>query len=301
MRVLIGYDASPGSEFFVSDLQRAALPPDTQALVLSVAEVWIPSGRPAPPDPLLQPAVEALRHRADQALRDARSRAELGAQALRATFPHWSVQAEALADAPAWAIIQRAEDWPAELVVVGSHGRSAVGRALFGSVSLKLLTELRCGVRIARHSPVHPNGAARVLVATDGSSDAECAVARVAQRAWPAGTQLRVVSVVDDLMLTAFHGSMELRAASAAEIAHRIAAAAAKRLERPGVIVSTHVAEGDARNVILEHAQAWEADCVFVGARGLSRVERFLLGSVSTGVAMRAHCSVEVVHLLAQR
>lgn len=296
MRVLIGYDASPGSEFFVSDLMRAALPSNCEAIVLSVADIWVPPGIPEPPDPLLQPAVESLRHRADQALRDARSRADLGAQALRATFPTWSVRAEALADAPAWAIIARAESWPADLVVVGSHGRSAVGRVLFGSVSLKVLTELRCGVRIARHSPVHPNGAARVLIATDGSPDARAAVARVGGRNWPEGTQLRVVSVVDDLMLTAFHGSMELRAASATEIARRIAVSAAKALERPGLAVSTHVAEGDARNVILEQAEAWEADCVFVGARGLSRVERFLLGSVSTGVAMRAQCSVEVVH-----
>ena len=37
------------------------------------------------------------------------------------------------------------------------------------------------------------------------------------------------------------------------------------------------------------------ADGLFVGARGLSRVERFLLGSVSNAVAARAHCSVEVV------
>jgi hypothetical protein len=37
------------------------------------------------------------------------------------------------------------------------------------------------------------------------------------------------------------------------------------------------------------------ADCIFVGARGLSRFERFRLGSVSAATAARAHCSVEIV------
>ena len=42
-------------------------------------------------------------------------------------------------------------------------------------------------------------------------------------------------------------------------------------------------------------AERWGADCVFAGAKGLSRLERFLVGSVSTAVAARAPCSVEVV------
>jgi len=38
------------------------------------------------------------------------------------------------------------------------------------------------------------------------------------------------------------------------------------------------------------------ADCIVVGAAGVRGIERFLLGSVSTAVAMGAHCSVEIVH-----
>ena len=56
------------------------------------------------------------------------------------------------------------------------------------------------------------------------------------------------------------------------------------------------VKEGDPKRVLIEEAEQWGADCIFVGARGLRRLERFLLGSVSTAVAARAHCSVEVVH-----
>jgi nucleotide-binding universal stress UspA family protein len=47
--------------------------------------------------------------------------------------------------------------------------------------------------------------------------------------------------------------------------------------------------------VLLNEAEAWHADCVFLGAKGISRIERFLLGSVSSSVAARAHCSVEVI------
>ena len=47
--------------------------------------------------------------------------------------------------------------------------------------------------------------------------------------------------------------------------------------------------------MILNEANEWNAKSIFMGARGLSRLQRFLLGSVSSSVAARAHCSVEVV------
>jgi nucleotide-binding universal stress UspA family protein len=47
--------------------------------------------------------------------------------------------------------------------------------------------------------------------------------------------------------------------------------------------------------ILVDEAEIWKADCMFVGARGLSRIDCCLPGSVSTAVASRAHCSVEVV------
>jgi nucleotide-binding universal stress UspA family protein len=70
---------------------------------------------------------------------------------------------------------------------------------------------------------------------------------------------------------------------------------AAEELRRTGLAVTTLLKDGDPKHVLLEEAEQWHADCIFVGAKGLSRVQRFLLGSVSAGVAARAHCSVEVV------
>jgi len=53
--------------------------------------------------------------------------------------------------------------------------------------------------------------------------------------------------------------------------------------------------EEEPKRLLLGEAESWGADCIFVGAKGMGRIERFLLGSVSSAVAARAHCSVEVV------
>jgi hypothetical protein len=58
---------------------------------------------------------------------------------VQTVFPAWDVRAEACADSPAWAVIKQVDTWQPDLVVVGSHGRSAVGRWLLGSVWLHSL------------------------------------------------------------------------------------------------------------------------------------------------------------------
>jgi nucleotide-binding universal stress UspA family protein len=52
--------------------------------------------------------------------------------------------------------------------------------------------------------------------------------------------------------------------------------------------------------VLVRHAEEFGAECIFTGATGFSnRIERFVLGRVSAAVAARAHCSVEVVRVVA--
>ena len=59
--------------------------------------------------------------------------------------------------------------------------------------------------------------------------------------------------------------------------------------------VSTESREGDPKCELVEAAEEWGADCIFVGSIGFGNpFERFVLGSVSAAVAARAHCSVEV-------
>lgn len=70
-----------------------------------------------------------------------------------------------------------------------------------------------------------------------------------------------------------------------------------KRLKDAGLKITEVLKGGKPWKVLVEEAEKWKADCVFMGARGLGMVDRFLLGSVSSAVASRARCSVEVVRL----
>jgi nucleotide-binding universal stress UspA family protein len=51
---------------------------------------------------------------------------------------------------PKEAIVDTAEQWPADLIVMGSHGRHGVGRFLLGSVSLSVLSQAPCSVAIVK-------------------------------------------------------------------------------------------------------------------------------------------------------
>jgi nucleotide-binding universal stress UspA family protein len=70
---------------------------------------------------------------------------------------------------------------------------------------------------------------------------------------------------------------------------------AAEKLRQAGLVVSTLVKNGDPKRILVDEAERWDADSIFLGAKGLRAIKRFLLGSVSAGVAARAHCSVEIV------
>lgn len=222
-----------------------------------------------------------------------REQSQRAADRLKQVFPSWAILAEAAADSPGWGVIRWAEGWDgasrADLVIIGAAGKSVIGRVLLGSVSHKVVTYVRCSVRVARVTAASKDRNLRLVLGADGSPDALTALQAICSRNWPPGTEVRVVCAVDSRMITPWPG------VSSVDGAEAIAERAADELRGVGLAVSTHVTKGEPQRELLKQAEETAADCVFVGAQGLSRVERILLGSVSTAVAMRAACSVEVV------
>ncbi len=307
MKILIAYDGSSHADAALDDLGRAGLPPEAEALVISVADVWM---WPPPTDDARGLRAEELdiiglkkaRAQSEQAVEEARKLAAQASERVKAAFPSWKVDAEGYGDSPAWAVINRAGEWGADLIVVGSQGRSALSRLILGSVSQKVLYEARCSVRIARANSKEDDSPLKLVIGVDGSPGAEAAVDAVAARDWPSGTEARVITIHSlQTMLAIGHFIQPVLVAAREHVddrnalAQSIADLSVEKLRAAGFVASTVVREGDPKLELLDEAERWQADCIFVGARGLRRIERFLLGSVSAGVAAQANCSVEVV------
>ena len=143
----------------------------------------------------------------------------------------------------------------------------------------------------------------KILLATDGSDCSKAAVDAVAERPWPEGSEIMVISAIE-LPYTPMTETWalpdnyfeELETAGK-EQAKTALNHAAKRLKsaRGALVIMTEVANGPAKDVILDEAENWGADLIVLGSHGYKGWRRFLLGSVSHAVATHASCSVEIV------
>lgn len=312
MKILIAYDGSEAANTAIDSLHRAGLPGEgVEALVISVAEVWLP---PPARDEVLDdtfpfqtpPGLKRAREHAAAIMAEGEERAERGKKRVQHVFPGWTVSQAVVNGSPAFEVLNRAEEWKPQLIVVGSHGYSALGRFVLGSVSQKVLTEASTSVRIGRASTGFGDSAQRIIIGIDGSPGSDAAVRAVANRNWMAGSEVRVV-VAEDLMKAFPIINLvppvkkivdEVNEEDRTQ-AEQIVAAALKELRATlseAITLSSVIDSGDPKQVLVRHAEEFGADCIFTGATGFSnRFERFLLGSVSAAVAARAHCSVEVV------
>jgi len=291
MKILIAYDGSAFADAAIEDLRYAGFPPENDVKVVSVA----PSQGKA-------------------CMQETGALAERALARIRFQFPAWNVTSETLLGEPADTLQKTILRWNPDLVVMGSHGRSAIARLLLGSVSLNVVHHAPCSVRVARAGVRRANSPERLLVATDGSPEGTAAVDAVARRSWPEGTQVRVVSVAETLVAAvpqlvpvldggSYESATAMLTAEAADQRERarlqsVADESAALLQAMGLTATAAVLEGNPRSEVVAAADRWRADTVFVGARGLGALDRLLLGSVSTALVTHAQCTVEVVRHL---
>jgi nucleotide-binding universal stress UspA family protein len=311
MKLLIAYDGSDSADTAIDGLQRAGLPAENvEALVVSIGEVWLPPADEVGDDTFTSqtvPGLKEVRERAAQVMEEAEQLAQRGSKRVQQNFTGWQVSHEVRNGSPGFELLQVAREWSADLIVVGSHGHSALGRFVLGSVSQKVLTEASTSVHIGRPNPGTGKSGERILIGVDGSPAALAAVRAVAQRNWTEGSEIRIV-VADDvfrgnpiwLLIPPVREFFEEVRTEERTQAEQFAIAAAKELREGlgsrNITVSSVVHAGDPKQVLVKHAEEFGADCIFTGATGFSsRLERVILGSVSSAIAARAQCSVEVV------
>jgi nucleotide-binding universal stress UspA family protein len=148
MKILLAIDGSKFSQAALETVIAQAHPADTEVRVLHVVE---------PPSLLLSremggfdPTMDVIW---DEEKKHAKAVVEKAAESLRSRGMKATADVEP--GNPKSAIIDAANKWHADLIVLGSHGRSAVQRFLMGSVSEAVVRHAHCSVEIVRIPASH--------------------------------------------------------------------------------------------------------------------------------------------------
>ena len=198
-------------------------------------------------------------------------------------------------------LIRRAEQWRADLVVVGSHGRAGLGRFLSPSVAERVVRHATCPVLVARE-----RAPGVVLVATDLSDPSLKAIESGAREAIARERRLVVMHAAEGLSWRT-EPAMALLGANPvtetpdivqerATLARQIIEGA---LDRFGAKGEVQIVTGDPATKILELVETLPAELLVVGTRGRSGLSRIMLGSVAAHLVQSAPCSVLAVRLAA--
>jgi nucleotide-binding universal stress UspA family protein len=297
MKILLAVDGSDSSLLAAAEAGRSPWPAGSVVRILSVAEISLPE---ISEGLLLAEGTQGEWQR----ILEARAVANIAAAAARfaeAGGSQTEVVTKTLTGNPRELILQEAESWNADLLVLGTHGYTLFQRLWLGSVSRRIAAQAHCSVRVVRARPDADNAAMKILLATDGSECSAHAVAAVADRPWPAGSEVRVISVIH-LPFTpspetwalpdSYYATLEREGRAQAQAALN---QALSRLQGTPLAVTSDVIPGHAEEKILETARDWAADLIVLGSHGRSGWKRFLLGSVSEAIMSHAHCSVEIV------
>jgi nucleotide-binding universal stress UspA family protein len=202
-------------------------------------------------------------------------------------------------------LLAEAADLSADLIVVGNRGLGVTASALLGSVSATLVDHAACPVLVVRAPRV-----SRILVATDGSQSAEAIPAVIA--AWDVfrDVPIDVLSVAPPTrprkgaaFLPGVLGGRRLSDVSDDVDRHRVMAGEmAVNLVAAGWRAVSSVRNGEPALEIEAAAADLGADLIVTGSRGLSGLQRLLMGSVAHHVLLHSRSSVLVMrgHVPAQ-
>ncbi len=202
------------------------------------------------------------------------------------------VQAELLSvvsPSPGRGLHQQAEELGADLLVVGSCSRGALGRVMLGDDTRAALNGAPCPVAIASHGLVdRSTPIANVGVGYNGSPESEAALALARELAAPTRASVHALDVVS-IPSVAYAGLIPPAIGESIDLL--LQEAKARLSDLPDV-------EGDAiYGLAGEELAAFgdQLDLLLVGSRGYGPVKRLVLGSTSDYLERHARCSLLVL------
>jgi len=287
LRVFIPYDGSRAAEATLENLSNAGLPDELEALI-AVTQVWLPL---SPHE--ITSAVSARRLKLltsglsshVPALQDYEEQRVLALEAerkLRSMFPRGLVRTEAIQDTAAVtkAILRKAKQWRAELIILGSNNSPSSQITDYAGPAVRVAHDAHCSVRIVRSCQRKADSATQIMICVDGSASSQNVVNAVCERSWPTGTTANIVMVQKP----------------GADSAH-VLNTWANTLRATGLEVSIATEDGEPEEVLLLRSRESPVDCVFIDPQyGQTDVlDGSGLSEVAAAIVLGAQCSVEVV------
>jgi nucleotide-binding universal stress UspA family protein len=193
----------------------------------------------------------------------------------------------------------------ADLLVIGTHGRSGFQRLFLGSVTEKVIRKATCPTLVVPpRAPDVPAGTPiefrRILCAVDFSESSLDALALAINMAQEADAQLLLLHIVEFPPVLSEEPTMpaldlsRVREAAAADARRKLHELIPEQA-RTYCTMDTAVVEGRAYREILRHATEWQSDLIVMGVHGRRALDLLVFGSTTHHVIRASACPVLIV------
>lgn len=188
-------------------------------------------------------------------------------------------------------LVETADEYEADLIVLGARGHSQVGRILLGSISDYVATHAHCSVLVVRRLE-QPNGDGqlRIAIGYDETAPSLAAIEEFAGVKWGANSTVHLVSVIPTL--PAFNNEFFPTVDVQSQVTRAIGKAASELQDSCKKVCTQIVEKGHIGEGIVEFAEQNLCDLIVVGETPRKAMGRILMGSVSRYVLRHAPCSV---------
>lgn len=201
------------------------------------------------------------------------------------------------------AILEAAADPPADLIIMSTHGRSGIGRWLYGSVADRVLQQSEVPVLLVPPTLAHTwptDRRPKIIVPLDGSDPSEAALGPARELAETLGADVLMMRVVEGRGTAVYQFDpvgLAVRQATTEEIQTArtyldgIAASSDPAVPPADVLIE----EGDPFSAIARIARQETADLIIMATHGRTGLARLTMGSVATTTLQRAHVPVLMI------
>ena len=178
MKILLAWDGSSSSDAVIREAAARPWPENTDFLAVTALDPFFFTHAPLLLEEAKKSTLEALEEQAKQLEKAG-----------------WNTQRQVVLENPRHGLPRVADEWCADLILIGSHGRGAIGRLLVGSTAQAVLRHAHCSVEVVRHSgKKKETGGTGGMQVTDGSELAMRALQFATETPWPRGSEFKVLS-----------------------------------------------------------------------------------------------------------